>query len=86
MGSLRMSGRLWIPLFATSLWLAACGGGDEALLGTLERDRIELVSETQQTIVEVAVREGESVAHGQLLLRIDASAAEARLAQARSIA
>jgi HlyD family secretion protein len=64
--------------------IAACGDDGDVLLGTLERDRIELIAEAQETIVEVAVREGEAVAQGQLLLRLDPSAAEARLAQARS--
>ena len=57
------------------------GGG---LLGTLERDRVELVAEAQEPIVELAVREGESVAAGRVLLKLDATAAEARLAQARA--
>jgi HlyD family secretion protein len=67
-----------------ALALAACGDADEALLGTLERDRIELVAEAQETIVEVAVREGVAVKEGQLLLRLDPAAAAARLDQARA--
>ncbi|MBM5810774.1 MAG: HlyD family efflux transporter periplasmic adaptor subunit [Gammaproteobacteria bacterium] len=67
--------------------LTACGGGNnDALLGTLERDRIELVAEAQEPIIEIAVREGEAVAIDQLLLRLDPQAAEARLAQARAAA
>ncbi len=67
--------------------LAACGGGDsDALLGTLERDRVELVAEAQESIVELAVHEGEAVAADQLLLRLDSRAAEARLAQAQAAA
>ena len=55
-----------------ALALAACGGdGGDALLGTLERDRIELVAEAQETIVEVAVREGDAVKAGDLVLRLD---------------
>ena len=64
--------------------LAACGDGDDALLGTLERDRLELVAEDQQTILEVAVREGEAVEAGELLLRLDPATAAARLEQARA--
>jgi len=67
-----------------ALAIAACGNGDDALLGTLERDRVELVAEAQETILEVAAREGESVKSGQLLLRLDPSSAAARLEQARS--
>lgn len=67
--------------------LAACDGGDgEALLGTLERDRIELVAEAQEPIVEITVREGEAVTADQPLLRLDPRMAEARLAQARAVA
>jgi HlyD family secretion protein len=73
-------------LAALSVALAGCGGDDVALLGTLERDRIELVAEAQETIVEVAVREGQAVEEGQLLLRLDPGTAEARLAQARATA
>ena len=56
----------------------------DALLGTLERDRVELVAEDQQAILEVAVREGESVEAGALLLRLDPATAAARLEQARA--
>ncbi len=67
-----------------ALSVAACGGDGQSLLGTLERDRVELVAESQEPIVEVAVGEGETVTEGQLVLRLDPAAAEARLAQARS--
>ncbi|MBM2854039.1 MAG: HlyD family efflux transporter periplasmic adaptor subunit [Steroidobacteraceae bacterium] len=67
-----------------ALALTACGGDGDALLGTLERDRVELVAEAQEPIVEVAVREGDAVTEGQLLLRLDPAAVEARLAQARA--
>jgi len=69
-----------------ALTVAACGDDASVLLGTLERDRVELVAEAQEPIVEVAVREGEAVAAQALLLRLDPAAASARLAQARSAA
>jgi HlyD family secretion protein len=69
-----------------ALAIAACGGDRDALLGTLERDRVELVAEAQEPIVEVAVREGDAVTEGQLLLRLDPAAVETRLAQAHSVA
>jgi HlyD family secretion protein len=71
---------------SAALLLGACGGEREALLGTLERDRVELVAEAREPIVEIAVREGEAVAAGQVLLRLEPAAAGARLAQARAIA
>lgn len=73
-------------LAAASLALGACGNDASVLLGTLERDRVELVAEAPEPIVEVAVREGEAVAAGALLLRLDPSAVSARLAQSRSAA
>ena len=69
------------------LWLvvAGCSPGDDAiLLGTLERDRLELVAEAHEPIVELLVREGDRVDAGTLLLRLDPAVPEARLEQARS--
>ena len=73
-----------VSIAACALALGACADGSDALLGTLERDRVELVAEDQQAILEVAVREGESVEAGALLLRLDPSTAAARLEQARA--
>jgi HlyD family secretion protein len=71
-----------LPL-AAALFLTACAGGEEdVLLGTLERDRLELVAETRDPIVEIAVREGEQVSAGQRLLRLDPAALDAALAAA----
>lgn len=65
-------------------WLAAlaCGGSDGHAVGTLERDRLELVAEASEPIVEIAVREGDSVQAGQLLLRLDPARFGALVAQA----
>src|SRR5262245_49454384 len=70
-GSFRMRVRGWLVVVPIASALAGCGGDHAALLGTLERDRVELVAEAQEPIVVVAVREGEPVAAGQLLLRLD---------------
>ncbi|HWP94168.1 MAG TPA: HlyD family efflux transporter periplasmic adaptor subunit [Gammaproteobacteria bacterium] len=53
--------------------LSGCTGNDPILplAGTLERDRLELVAEVSEPIVEIAVREGEHVMPEQLLLRLD---------------
>lgn len=66
--------------------LTACGGNGDVLLGTLERDRVELVAEAREPIVAIAVREGEAVAAGLPLVTLDGRAVEARLAQARAAA
>lgn len=70
---------LW-PLL---MLLTACGkGGEDQALGTLERDRISLSATASEVITEVLVREGQTVAAGQLLLRLDDRRQSARVAQA----
>jgi HlyD family secretion protein len=79
-------GKRWQLVVVAALAIAACGGDGDALLGTLERDRVELVAEAQEPIIEIAVREGDAVNEGQLLLRLDPAAVESRFLQARSAA
>lgn len=66
--------------------LAACsdGNGPQEMHGTLERDRLELVAESHERIVDIPVREGQRVATGDLLLRQEAGAMQPRLEQARA--
>lgn len=54
------------------------------LLGTLERDRLELIAESQEPIIEVAVREGDRVTAGQRLMRLGAASIEAQMASAKA--
>lgn len=66
---------------------AACapggqGGYDGEVLGTLERDRLELIAEANEPIVEVLVREGDAVQPGAILLRQELGSMQARLDQA----
>lgn len=70
-------------LLAACSWLAACSGSDEGqILGTLERDRLELIAESNEPIVAVEVREGAEVQVGTVLLRQELGAMQARLDQA----
>ena len=64
--------------------LAACSndGYDGQILGTLERDRLELVAESNEPIVEILVREGDAVPAGTTLLRQELGSMQARLDQA----
>jgi HlyD family secretion protein len=73
-----------LPLLVTAAALAACGGSayDGQILGTLERDRLELIAESNEPIVEVAVREGDAVQAGQTLMRQELGSMQARLDQA----
>ncbi len=56
---------------------------DPVIVGTLERDRVELVAEVSEPIVAIHVREGDRVAAGQLVLRFDDERARAQVARAR---
>jgi HlyD family secretion protein len=65
--------------------LAGCDRDpDDVLLGTLERDRVELVAEVNEPIVAIDAREGEHLAAGQRVLRQDRAAVGERLAAARA--
>jgi len=52
------------------------------LVGTLERDRIEIASEADEPIVAIEVREGDHVTAGQVLLSQQTELSAARLAEA----
>jgi len=75
--------RHWL-LIAGALALAACDAStnDNRIVGELASDRIELTAEVAEPITEILVAEGESVTAGQVLMRQDASRADARLAEA----
>src|SRR5262245_5914308 len=83
-GSFRALVRL--AAFVAASVLAGCGRGDNAqqVLGTLERDRLELIAESNERLTEVVVHEGDRVAAGALLVRQEAGTMEPRLAQARA--
>lgn len=68
-----------------AMLLSGCsrGNGDE-ILGTLERQRLELTAEGHEPITEVAVREGDKVAANAILLRQSLGAMQARLDQAEA--
>jgi HlyD family secretion protein len=68
-------------LFGAALQ-AACSGDDGEVVGTLERDRLELIAEASEPVAEIAVREGDVVEPGQLLLRLDDQRFGALVAQA----
>jgi HlyD family secretion protein len=55
---------------------------DGQVLGTLERDRLELIAEANEPIVEILVREGDAVSAGATLLRQELGSMQARLDQA----
>ena len=69
-----------------SLAAAGCARDDGAweVHGTLERDRLELVAESHERIVEIPVREGERVGADAILVRQEAGTMQPRLDQARA--
>src|SRR5690606_2947234 len=66
--------------------LIACSDSSDRtrLVGTLERDRIELAAEFAEPLVAIEVREGERVAPGQVLARQETRLIGARVAQAEA--
>ncbi|HEX6570646.1 MAG TPA: HlyD family efflux transporter periplasmic adaptor subunit [Steroidobacteraceae bacterium] len=77
--------RTHLLVVATMAAVAACSGDrPQQVLGTVERDRLELVAESNERIVEIPVREGDRVAAGALLVRQEAGTAQARIDQAKA--
>ena len=72
-------------LFAM-LVLCACGGTERGrdVVGQLESDRIELIAESNEPILELLVAEGDAVSAGEVILRQDPGRAAARLAEAEA--
>lgn len=72
------------PVFALLAGACSDDGAGLEMHGTLERERLELVAESDEQIVEVLVREGDRVPAGALLLRQQAGTMQPRLEQARA--
>ncbi len=68
------------------LLLAACHGRNDParLVGTLERDRIEIIAQESEPILSLEVRQGDRVVEGQILLRQETAVSAARIAQAEA--
>ena len=77
--------RRTLPLIPI-LVLAGCGSEppDTRVIGTLEWDRVELIAEASEPILELLVAEGERVEAGQVLLRFDPRRRQAQLDEARA--
>jgi len=76
----------WMVLGATALLALGCEVSDSPfpLVGTLERDRIEIPAQAWEVLVEIPVREADHVEPGQLLARQDPTLLQARVEQARA--
>lgn len=66
--------------------LAGCSSSkNEPLLGTLEWDRISVPAEASERVESWAVKEGDSVKAGQLILVLDSRRMQAKLANAQAM-
>ncbi len=73
-----------VPFAALALAIAGCGAeAPPPAVGTLERDRIELVADAPEPVRGIAVAEGDRVEAGQLLVRLDDARLRAQVAAAR---
>ncbi|MDO5610967.1 MAG: HlyD family efflux transporter periplasmic adaptor subunit [Pseudomonadota bacterium] len=63
---------------AVTLLLSACHAAPPDALGSLEYDRISLPAPAAERIEAIAVREGQVVAAGEVLMMLDASRAQAQ--------
>lgn len=70
-------------IFWACLLLAACGKplDPRVVVGTLERDRVELVAEAHEPIIAILAGEGERVQEGQPILQLDTALIEAQSRQ-----
>jgi HlyD family secretion protein len=77
---------LKVTVALSVLSIAACNNDSEPqeIHGTLERDRLELIAEASERIVEIPVREGERVAAAATLVVQQTDAIAARLAAAQA--
>jgi HlyD family secretion protein len=74
--------RTVLMLLGAALASAACQPAQEpVIVGTLERDRIELTVEHAEPILEIPVEDGQTVRAGDVLLRLDPARFDSQLSQ-----
>ena len=75
----------WI-IAASALVISACDTTPEngRVVGELASDRVELTAESSEPIVEILIAEGDATTAGRVLMRQDATRANARLAEAEA--
>jgi HlyD family secretion protein len=78
-----VSSSLLLVLLVVSL-LSGCDGADkQRMVGTLERDRVEIKVENNEPIRAIHVSDGQAVNAGTLILEQDPERAQAQLARAK---
>jgi HlyD family secretion protein len=73
-----------LALVVLSLLLVGCNTDENISIGTLEWDRVELIAEVSEPIVEILVKEGTQVYKGDSLLHLDDRRMRAQLAEAEA--
>jgi HlyD family secretion protein len=64
---------------AATLFLAACGGGEVQLAGTVERTTLELAAPSAELVTGLPVEAGDRVRAGQVVVQLDTAVADAEL-------
>jgi len=83
----RMSRRAghWTLFVVLSAAMVACSDNTpSAAMGLLEWDRVELIAETNEPILEIAVREGDTLEAGAIILHQDPRRIQAQLDEAKA--
>jgi HlyD family secretion protein len=81
-----------LSIMLMSSLLLACGGRDDVeVVGILEWDRLELIAEAGEPIIEILAQEGDTLDEGQVILQLDprrtlAQRAEVEAARAQAAA
>lgn len=75
-----------LAALALGVLSAGCGAESSAVaVGTLERDRIDLIAEASEPVTRRAVQEGAYVDAGALIVQLDSERLDAQLAQHQGI-
>jgi HlyD family secretion protein len=81
----RKSDWTFLVIATACLALAGCEqDAEESMVGTLERDRVELTFESNEPVATIHVADGEWVEEGMLLIEQDARRMELQLARAQA--
>jgi len=78
------SGRRAILMMLAPMTLVGCSDQPPVIVGILTSDRIELVADVAEPIIEIRVKEGDHVSTGQMLVRQDTRRIDARLSEAQA--
>ena len=77
--------KIWQGFFLVPpLALAGCGEPPLQAYGQLESDRVEVVAESNEPIVEIASLEGDALAAGALILRQDTARLDIRIRESQA--